>query len=99
MAECYLWAMKRLIQMINELTPEIQRMVDAEFAKIGGPPHPDSSLNQLNLLGGDKIIYEYLQSGEIGVAFDHLNYMIDETNIKLPPKTSARLLEISQIIW
>jgi hypothetical protein len=90
--------MEKVIELINEATPEIQKLVDMEFAKVGGNPHPDSPLNQVNLLGGDRIVQDYVDHGEVGLAFDHLNYMVDETGIKLAPNIRAILAEISSVI-
>lgn len=87
--------MEKVIKLINVATAEIQKLVDMEFAKVGGNPHPDSPLNQVNLLGGDRIVHEY---NEVGITFDHLNYMVEETGIKLTPNMKAKLAEISKII-
>jgi len=89
--------MKQAIKLINQVLPEIQKLVDAEFLKVGGNPNPDSPLSQVNLLGGDKIVHDYLEHGEVGVAFDHLNYMIDETGVTLSPKLRGKLAEIAKI--
>jgi hypothetical protein len=90
--------MKKPSKLINEILPKIQQLVNAEFVKVGGNPDPYSSLDQLNLLGGDKIVREYLIHGEVGVAFDHLNYMIDETDVKLDSNLVAKLAEIAKLI-
>ena len=90
--------MKQAIYLINDIMPEIQKLVDAEFVKIAWQPDPDSPLNQVNLLGGDRIVHDYLAHGEVGLAFDHIKYMVDETGINLAPNFRAKLIEISKLL-
>jgi hypothetical protein len=87
--------MEKVIALINKATFEIQNLVNLKYAKVSGHTQPDSPLNQVNLLGGDKIVRDYLDHGEMGLALDHLNYMVEETGIQLPPDLRATLAEIS----
>lgn len=75
--------MTDVVSLIKLVTPNIQMLVDAEFAKLSGDPKPGSALDQVNLAGGDKIVYDYLEHGEPRMAFDHLLYMVTETGIEL----------------
>ena len=90
--------MKELVSMIKMVTPEIQSLVDLEFAKLLGEPEPGSALDQVNLKDGDKIVYDYLEHGEAGVAFDHLIYMVEETGIEVAPYLRETLFEISDLL-
>lgn len=87
-------SMNDVASLIRRITPEIQKLVDLEFAKTGGAPDARSTLDQVNLKGGDLIVYDYLDFGEAGVAFDHLTYMIDETGIE---PTKNQLLLVADI--
>lgn len=78
-------------------TSKVQRLVDSKFAEIDGEPSADSPLSQVNLLEGDKVVYDYLVHGESGLALDHLRYMIDETCIELPLDLSKEIQEIAAL--
>lgn len=86
--------MNDVASLIRRITPEIQNLVDLEFTKTGGYPDAGSALDQVSLKGGDLIVYDYLDFGEAGVAFDHLTYMIDETGIEL---TKNQILLVADI--
>ncbi len=86
--------MNDVASLIRQMTPEIPKLVDVEFAKIEGAPVAGNALDQVNLKGGDNIIFEYLDFGELGVAFDHLTYMIDETGIELTKNQRILVAEI-----
>ena len=87
-----------LASKIRIVTPEIQSLVNLEFAKAPNDPEPGSPLDQVNLRGGDRVVYEYLEHGEFGLAVDHLNYMVEETDIELPPATRKALAEIAALM-
>ena len=48
--------------------------------------------DQLGLRDGLKIVEDYLRAGEFGVAFDHVLYMVVETEIALSA-AAVRFLE------
>lgn len=52
-----------------------------------------TTFDQCGLRDGFKIVEEYVQAGELGVAFDHLLYMVTETDISL---TSSSVLFLEQ---
>jgi len=79
---------------ILDLTNDIQKLVDAEFAKVNYKPIPGSNLDQLNLLEGSKVIEEYIKYNEFGLAVDHLGYMIGEINIELSTSEYNKWMEL-----
>ncbi len=53
---------------------------------------PDNStFDQVGLLGGRTIALEYLQYGEVGLALEHLLYMIHEADIGFPRERVVQL--------
>lgn len=88
-------SMDDVASLIKLITPNIQKLVDAEYAKVNGSPVPGTALDQVNLIGGDNVVYDYLEHGELGVAFDHLSYMIDETGIELTLSQRRSIAEIN----
>ncbi|WP_371170025.1 hypothetical protein [Aliiroseovarius sp. 2305UL8-7] len=90
--------MADVVSLIRFITPSIQKLVDLEFEKLASEPDTGSALDQINLRGGDKIIYEFLINGEPGMAFDHLAYMIEETGIEVAPHTREALARISALM-
>lgn len=83
--------------MIKPLTPEVQRLVDLEYAKRPSEPSADDTLGQVNLRHGDRVVYEYLDDGQPGLAADHLTYMIQETELELTPEMQAAMARISAL--
>ena len=59
--------------------------MDAAFAEVGGNPPPDSRLDQAGLVDGSSIVIDYIEHGELGLAFDHVIYMIVEPPIRISP--------------
>ena len=83
---------------IRLVTPEIQELVDLVFAKLSGEPEPGTALEQVNLKGGDTIVYEFLEHGEFGLAFDHLTYMVEVTGIELTTETRESFAKILALL-
>ena len=81
--------------LIRLLTPKIQQLVDLRFGSLTGEPESNLSLDQAGLRQGDQIIYEFLDHGEHGLAFEHLVYMIEEAGIALAPEQRRTLDQIS----
>ncbi len=71
------------IKDLKHLANQLQEKVNELFEACNWSPDPVSALDQVGLLNGKEIIEDYLDNGEAGVAFDHLNYMIEETEIQL----------------
>lgn len=90
--------MTKIVSMIKNVTPRVQELVDLEFAKLPSAPEPGSRLDQANLKNGDKVIYEYLDHGELGLAFDHLTYLIDETEIELTQQIQSTISVLSNLM-
>ncbi|WP_152612652.1 hypothetical protein [Leisingera sp. ANG-M7] len=90
--------MNEVYDLIKLVTPEIQKLVDAKFTEFDGVPPTGSSLDQVNLLGGNRIVYDYLEHGELRVAFEHLEYMIDETGISLDASSRSKIRKIAHML-
>ncbi len=52
-------------------------------------PAPGSTLDQEGLRNGKEIVSDYFTHGEVGLALEHLVYMIIETGIEILPNTSS----------
>jgi hypothetical protein len=50
-----------------------------------------SALDQLGLRDGLQIVEEFIRYGELGVALDHLRYMISEADLQLSSESLADL--------
>jgi len=82
------------IQKIECLAKEVQNLVDKEFQKINYKLEPNSPLDQLGLQDGLNIIHEYTAVGELGVALEHILYMVHETGIKLGKPSHELVFEL-----
>lgn len=84
------WSTRKTVQIaINMLTSEIlsQNQLLQE------------SLNEIDSFGitdAKQIINEYLEEDELGLAFDHLNYVISEIGIDLSFDQKSRIIKVSE---
>ena len=91
--------------LVRALLPEVQDLVARAFAAAGGVVPPGSGLDQLGLLDGGEIALDYLEHGEAGIAFEHLVYMTEATELPLPESTfrrieqAGRALELDPQTW
>jgi len=69
--------------LVLRLARTVQDLVDLRFAALEGSPEPGSALDQLGLDNGLAVVTEYVEVSELGLAFDHLIYMVDELSLEL----------------
>jgi hypothetical protein len=55
-----------------------------------------TNTDSLGLVDGKEIISEYLDNNEVGCAFDHLKYIITESNIRLNNKQNDNIKRIRE---
>jgi hypothetical protein len=78
----------RLLAVAAETQARVNEAIDGMTAsEIAGTRSDQSGLRD-----GLAIVEDYLRAGEFGVAFDHLLYMVVETEIALSP-AAVRFLE------
>ena len=82
--------MQEPAKQIDAVAVVVQDLVDAEFAKAGFVV-PGSALDQAGLRDGLRIVRDYLEHGECGVAIDHVLYMIRELDLTNPADTYVAL--------
>ncbi len=80
-------------EAILRLAGLIQRDLD-ELYRSSAPLGPNSPLNQAGLTDGARIVEDYLDHNELGLAFEHLIYMLIEPGINV---TRAQFDEIVTI--
>ena len=73
----------------------VQQLVNEEFARVDYQPEPESALDQHGLRNGLETIEDYLRYGENGIAFEHLLYMIQETEIVVDQEVKTRLINLT----
>ena len=73
--------LRNLAGAIRDVARESQDRLNVQFA--AGDQQPESALDQLGLRDGFEIVDDFLKRGEIGLAFDHLLYMVFETSLEL----------------
>ena len=74
----------------------VQSLINLEYERVGWEPEPNSALDQAGLREGKDVVKDYLEHGEAGIAFDHLLYMVKETNVQLSEVYSTRLSTIAK---
>jgi hypothetical protein len=80
-------------QQLLAVATEAQSRIEDELGRMTPSEITGTKFDQLGLRDGLKIVEEYLRDGELGVAFDHLLYMVIETDISL---TSSSVLFLEQ---
>ena len=78
-----------------DLAKHIQQLVNYEFNRVKGKLEPESALAQAGLHDGLEIVSDYISHGEIGIAFEHLLYMSQETGIELSDDIYTRLNSVA----
>lgn len=86
---------KNIENRLEIITDAVQLLIDAEFDKVDGVPTPDSALDQAGLKDGKQIVMEFIHHGELGLAIEHLVYMIEETDISISNALRNQILEIA----
>ncbi|WP_339735192.1 hypothetical protein [uncultured Gimesia sp.] len=56
------------------------------------------TFEQVGLLDGQDIVFEFLKHNERGCALDHLLYMIHESDIRYPREIMLEIHEIASIL-
>jgi hypothetical protein len=74
-------------RLIRQSIPEVGALINQAFADVGNSPVTGSSLDQLGLANGVSVIDDYLRHGEIGLALDHLIYMVFEAKLPISAGT------------
>ena len=75
------------------MATEAQSRIEDALARVTPSEIEGTKFDQVGLRDGLKIVEDYLRDGEFGVAFDHLLYMVIETDISL---TSSSVLFVEQ---
>jgi len=88
-----------------EIVLEVEVLMESALEAVGGKPEFGCNLDQCELLDGSDIVEEYLRFGELGLAFEHLLYMIAEPPLSISHKTYeivvrvGRSLQLSPTTW
>ena len=80
---------------VRDLAKQVQERLDSIFAKVP-EPRDSSPLNQAGLRNGFQIVEEYLNHNEIGLAFDHLTYMIIEPEVPVTLDEIVKLKSVAE---
>ncbi len=81
---------------IDTIGKKVQSQIDSEFQKVNNEPEEDNPLNQAGMRNGFEIINEYNSVGEFGLAFEHILYMINETEIQMDDNSSELIKELGE---
>jgi len=83
---------KKDTQIITELANKIQNLINELFSR-----EPDNkTFEQEGMLNGSKIVQEYLDEGEYGIAVEHLLYIVYESDVVSPNEIIEQLTELAQ---
>jgi hypothetical protein len=74
---------------ITEALTEVDALMRAVFAKVGGVAPTGSTLDQNGLSDGGDVVLDYLANGEPGLALEHLIYMVHEPELPISRRTYA----------
>lgn len=83
-------------KQISHLAEVVQNKVDKLYKELNSKESIKEIFKQSGLLNGKRIIDEYLEYNEYGIAIDHLLYMISETKIQLKNEELIRLKSLCE---
>lgn len=83
-------------EFILRAAQEAQALLDRAYA--AGKPESGSALVQCGLRDGLAIVRDYLAHGEVGVALDHLLYMVNEPSLPISAQSRADISCVAQIL-
>ena len=78
--------------------PEITRLMKEKFAEVHGKPELGSALDQLGLSDGAVVVSGWIAQNELGLALEHLCYMVNEVDLPISAKTYAHLKSAEQVM-
>ncbi len=78
------------VTILSVLT-DVEPLMVAAFDEVDGTPAPGSNLDQAFLLDGRTVIEDYLNHNELGVALEHLMYMIEAPPLQIQPSTLRKI--------
>lgn len=55
-------------------------------------------IESIGILDGEEIIFEYLEHNEYGCAFDHLTYLVSETETKVTIEQAEKIEQLNKIL-
>jgi hypothetical protein len=90
---------------IKEALTEVESLMKAAFAKVGGVAPAGSALDQNGLADGGDVVTEYLDVGEPGLALEHLIYMVSEPKLPISRRaysciaTAGTAMGMDQQLW
>src|SRR5690242_763760 len=84
--------MDRRAEQILAVASEAQSRILDATAHMAASEIKGSRFDQAGLRDGLETVERFLRAGELGIAFEHVCYMVEETEIPLS-STAARFLE------
>jgi len=96
---------RNIEESVRAALVEVDALVQDAFARSIGEPPPDSPLRSLGLKDGREIVTDYLDHNELGIAFEHLLYMVTEMDLQISPEAydhidrAGRAMEMNPDGW
>jgi hypothetical protein len=90
--------MSETSNLILSVLDDIEPLMQAAFAAVGGSPEQGSALDQVFLLDGRVVVVDYLAHGEPALAVEHLIYMIKEPPLRIGDASVRRLAEAARTV-
>jgi len=82
--------MSEIVESVRLLTLTTQRLLDNLYRRNSS----DETFEQNGIINGQDIIEGYLKNNEIGLAVEHLLYMVHESNITLSTTETNTLNDV-----
>jgi hypothetical protein len=81
--------------LIRQALDAVEPLMERAFRAVQRKPDEGSVLDQAGLVDGAEIVIDYIAHREIGLAFDHLLYMIVEPSLPITTATFRALQEVA----
>ncbi|MEM8720763.1 MAG: MafI family immunity protein [Cyanobacteria bacterium P01_G01_bin.39] len=76
----------------------VQTLINLEYERIDSKAKLKGAFDQLGLRNGAEVVKDYLEHGEVGIAWEHLLYMVKETNVQLSEDYLKRLSSLAKTL-
>lgn len=88
---------KRIENHLIEAVKEVQILINQKFSEVNEQQNRNLS-DHTGLKNGDEIVGDYVNHGEYGIALDHIDYMIETTDLQISEQIREHIIQASSCL-
>ena len=85
-------------QQLLAVATEAQDRISEAIERMSASKIEDANFDQAGLRDGLAIVEDYVSAGELGVAYEHLRYMVEEAKVALSAESFRFLQETAAVL-